>query len=50
MAVIPQKIKWAVLLALHIQWLRKMESLVEADRQQAGYDRQIELIRRMSYA
>lgn len=46
---IPQEIKTAVKLALHIQWLLKMENPTEAERQQLGYDRWIELIRPTNY-
>lgn len=46
---VPQKVKWAVLLALHVAWLLKMNQQVEAERQQIGYERQIELIRRTVY-
>lgn len=46
---IPARIKQAVLLAIHIKWLQKMENTAEAERQQVGYERQIELIRRTTY-
>lgn len=46
---VPAKIKQAVLLALHIAWLYSQERPDEAQRQQIGYDRQIELIRLEPY-
>jgi uncharacterized phiE125 gp8 family phage protein len=47
--VIPKRVKEAVKLALHVMWLRHMENNAEADRQQAGYERQIAKITRSSY-
>jgi len=46
---IPQKVKEAVKLAVHILWLLKMEDSSEAQKQQVAYDRQIAFIQRGSY-
>jgi uncharacterized phiE125 gp8 family phage protein len=43
---IPPDIKNAVALAVHIEWLFKMERFVDAERAQTGYDRWINLLRR----
>lgn len=48
--LIPQNIKDAVRLALHIKWLNYTENSQEAMRQEQAYDRQIELLRREHYS
>lgn len=47
---IPQPIKTAVKLAVHIEWLLRMEQPDLAMKQQAGYDRWLNLLRREMYS
>lgn len=47
--LIPQTIKEAVKLALHINWLHATEQPDLAAKQQAGYDRWMNLLRRETY-
>lgn len=49
-AAIPQPVKLAVLLAVHINWLYENEQPDLATKQQAGYDRWIDLLRRETVA
>ena len=46
---VPSELKQAVLLALHVQWLLKNERPDEAARQQQGYERLIDGLRRRTY-
>ena len=46
---VPQRVKQAVRLAVHVLWLLKMEDAAEAQKQQVAYDRQIWLLQRGSY-
>jgi uncharacterized phiE125 gp8 family phage protein len=48
--LIPADVKAAVLLAVHIDWLFKMENAALAMQQQQGYDRLIERLRRGLYS